>query len=319
MSTVLEAREPKPRWLEQVSARWREVLEDPSLRDLPYKVETNRGGQLIMSPAKNVHAFYQGRVAALLERALGGYVFAECSIGTPEGVKVPDVAWCSNDYLSTYGVVDPYAVAPELCVEIKSPSNAESELQAKVRLYLDAGGPRGLARRREGRCPRARARRRDDEVGLRGRRGRHRVRSEEGLTMNRIARRFALILAWAFALATGIAMAQDAKPGDDFLRLVDTKKYAESWDVASAFFKQSVSRTDWTDQVVRARDPLGDVASRTLKTSVPQKDPAGAPPGEYLLQTYETVFASQGAPRTETLALVREADGRWRTVGYFIR
>ena len=139
MNAVLEAREPKPVWLVQVSARWREVLEDRSLRDLPYKVETNRGGQLIMSPAKNVHAFYQGRVAALLERALGGYVFAECSVGTPEGVKVPDVAWCSNDFLATQGFVDPYAVAPEICVEIKSPSNAESELQAKVRLYLDAG------------------------------------------------------------------------------------------------------------------------------------------------------------------------------------
>lgn len=139
MSTVLEAREPKPRWLEQVSARWREVLEDRSLRDLPYKVETNRGGQLIMSPAKNVHAFYQGRVAALLERALGGNVFAECSIGTPEGVKVPDVAWCSDAFLARHGFLDPYVVAPEICVEIKSPSNAESELQSKVRLYLDAG------------------------------------------------------------------------------------------------------------------------------------------------------------------------------------
>lgn len=138
-ATVLETREPRPVWLEQVSARWHEVLEDSSLRDLPYKVETNRGGQLIMSPAKNVHAFYQGRVAELLKRRLGGHVFAECSVGTPEGVKVPDVAWCSEGFLSRYGFVDPYAVAPEICVEIKSPSNAESELQAKVRLYVDAG------------------------------------------------------------------------------------------------------------------------------------------------------------------------------------
>ncbi|MEO8938559.1 MAG: Uma2 family endonuclease [Burkholderiaceae bacterium] len=129
----------RPLWLEQVSARWREVLEDASLRDLPYKVETNRGGQLIMSPAKNIHAFYQGRIASLLKRQLGGHVFTECSVGTPEGVKVPDVAWCSEAFLTRYGFADPYAIAPEICVEIKSPSNAESELQAKVRLYLDAG------------------------------------------------------------------------------------------------------------------------------------------------------------------------------------
>lgn len=138
-AVVVEQSERRPLWLEQVSARWREVLDDATLRDLPYKVETNRGGQLIMSPAKNVHAFYQGRVAELLKRCLGGHVFAECSIGTPEGVKVPDVAWCSVAFLSRHRFVDPYAVAPEICVEIKSPSNAESELQSKVRLYLDAG------------------------------------------------------------------------------------------------------------------------------------------------------------------------------------
>lgn len=136
-AAVVEQR--KPLWLAQVSARWQEVLADENLRDIPYKVETNRIGQLIMSPAKNVHAFYQGRVAELLKRRLGGHVFAECSIGTPEGVKVPDTAWCSDAFLDEYGFVDPYAVAPEICVEIKSPSNAESELQGKVRLYLDAG------------------------------------------------------------------------------------------------------------------------------------------------------------------------------------
>jgi Uma2 family endonuclease len=131
--------ERKPLWLEQVSARWLEVLADPNLRDLPYKVETNRGGQLIMSPAKNVHGFYQAHVADLLKAALGGRTMVECSIATPEGVKVADVAWCSAAFFSTYGATDPFVVAPEICVEIKSPSNAEAELQNKVRLYLDAG------------------------------------------------------------------------------------------------------------------------------------------------------------------------------------
>ena len=138
MSTVLGAR-VKPVWVEQVSARWREVLDDRSLRDLPYKVETNRGGQLIMSPAKNVHGFFQTRVAEILKRCLGGHTLVECSIATPDGVKVADVAWFSNAFYEANGFADPYVMAPEVCVEIKSPSNAESELQSKVRLYLDAG------------------------------------------------------------------------------------------------------------------------------------------------------------------------------------
>jgi Uma2 family endonuclease len=139
MNAPGEVREHRPLWFEQVTMRWKEVLDDASLRDLPYKVETNRGGQIIMSPAKNIHAFYQGRVAELLKERLGGHTFPECSIGTPEGVKVPDVVWCSDGFLREHGFPDPYAVAPAICVEIKSPSNAETELMMKVRLYLDAG------------------------------------------------------------------------------------------------------------------------------------------------------------------------------------
>ena len=139
MSALLERLEHPPLWLAQVSARWKEVLEDSSLHDLPYKIETNRGGQLIMSPAKNIHGFYQTRIADLLKKRLGGQTLVECSVATPEGVKVADVAWCSETFFATHGFADPYPVAPEICVEIKSPSNAESELQAKVRLYLDAG------------------------------------------------------------------------------------------------------------------------------------------------------------------------------------
>ena len=139
MSAPAEVVERRPSWLDQVSARWNEVLADASLRDLPYQVETNRGGQIIMSPAKNIHAFYQGRVAQLLQQRLGGHTFPECSIGTPEGVKIPDVVWCSDQFLELHGFPDPYEVAPEICVEIKSPSNAEAEPMLRVRLYLDAG------------------------------------------------------------------------------------------------------------------------------------------------------------------------------------
>jgi Protein of unknown function (DUF4019) len=124
----------------------------------------------------------------------------------------------------------------------------------------------------------------------------------------------------AAALFASVAFAQDnSHAGDDFLRLLDTKKYAESWDASSDLLKKSVSRAEWTTQVTKARDTLGDLASRKLKDMKPETNPPGAPPGEYLLMTYETVFASQGAPHTETLPLIKEPDGRWRAVGYFVR
>ena len=138
------------------------------------------------------------------------------------------------------------------------------------------------------------------------------------MTMNRLERRSARACAWLLAIVVGIAHAQDVQPGDDFLRLLDARQYGESWDASSDFLKQSVSRADWQTQMVKTRETIGDVGSRKLKDSVAQKDPQGAPPGDYLIRTYDTVFASQGAPKTETLALIK-ADGRWRAVGYFIR
>ena len=134
--------------------------------------------------------------------------------------------------------------------------------------------------------------------------------------MKRLLARLLLLVAICLHPA---AHAQDPNAGDDFLRLVDAKKYGESWDLSSDFLKQSVSRPEWSTQMVKARETIGDVASRKLTSSVPQKDPAGAPPGDYLLQTYETVFASQGAPKTETLPLIKGSDGKWHAVGYFIR
>ena len=129
----------------------------------------------------------------------------------------------------------------------------------------------------------------------------------------------AVVSAIGLWMIVGLAGAQDAQPGDDFLKLVDARQYGESWDVSSDYLKQSVSRTEWTTQLVKARETIGDVASRKLRSAVPQKDPAGAPPGDYLLVTYDTVFSAQGAPRVETLPLFKGPDGRWRAIGYFVR
>jgi Uma2 family endonuclease len=135
MHSVLE----HPMWLDEVAVRWQQVLADQSLKGLPFKIETNRGGQIIMSPAKNIHGRYQAAISKLLEVQLGGRSLTECSIATPQGVKVADVAWASDKFFDEYGYADPYSVAPQICVEIKSPSNARVELFGKVQLYLDAG------------------------------------------------------------------------------------------------------------------------------------------------------------------------------------
>jgi Uma2 family endonuclease len=118
---------------------WSEVLADPSLQDLPYKIETNEYGQVVMSPASNEHGYLQAEIAAALRTRGSGRVLTEASIATRSGVKVADVAWCSIAHFSDHRGEDPFSVAPELCVEIASPSNSRVELERKSALYFAAG------------------------------------------------------------------------------------------------------------------------------------------------------------------------------------
>jgi Uma2 family endonuclease len=124
---------------EGLIARWHEVLEDPTLRDLPYKIELNAWGKVEMSPASNRHSRLQGELAAELKRQLGASVLTECSILTRIGIRVPDVAWISADFIANYAEITPYQRAPEICVEIISPSNTQAEIDEKIGAYLAAG------------------------------------------------------------------------------------------------------------------------------------------------------------------------------------
>ena len=66
---------------------WAQVCEDASLNDLPYRIELDRYGRLLMSPVSTRHSRLQGRIARLLEDALGGEAFPECAVLTAEGVR----------------------------------------------------------------------------------------------------------------------------------------------------------------------------------------------------------------------------------------
>lgn len=78
--------------------QWNEIVNDPSLRDLPYKVETNARGQLILSPHKAINSRRQKALEKRLDSLLpDGEAFQEYPIATSEGVKQADVIWASRD------------------------------------------------------------------------------------------------------------------------------------------------------------------------------------------------------------------------------
>lgn len=93
-----------------------------------------------MSPASNNHGNLQYEVAKKLDNGKrSGKLIIECSIKTPEGVKVANVAWASSEFIEKYGFTTPYNVAPEICVEVISPSNSSMEMEEKIKLYLNQG------------------------------------------------------------------------------------------------------------------------------------------------------------------------------------
>jgi Uma2 family endonuclease len=122
-------------------ARWTEILADPVLAKLPNRIETDRHGHILMTPPP---AFNHGRrqflIGSLLSSLLQqGLVITECPVSTADGVKATDVAWLAPGRAEISQ--DPVVLirAPEICVEILSPSNSAAEIAEKRALYFDAG------------------------------------------------------------------------------------------------------------------------------------------------------------------------------------
>jgi len=120
--------------------KWQELMNNPFFRDIPYKVELNKYGTILMSPASNRHGILQYKIGREIETAKkNGVVIVECSVFTSEGIRVADVAWASDEFFAEFSDKTPYPKAPEICVEVISPGNSQAEIEEKIRLYLEKG------------------------------------------------------------------------------------------------------------------------------------------------------------------------------------
>jgi hypothetical protein len=110
----------------------------------------------------------------------------------------------------------------------------------------------------------------------------------------------------AFILTLPLAQAQDAEKVASaesaalkWLTLTDAGEYARSWDA-------------------NARQPLGGVVSRKLKSAKYTRSLPGAPEGEYVVIQYEAHFEHKDGA-IETVTPLLDKDGSWKVSGYFIR
>ena len=105
---------------------------------------------------------------------------------------------------------------------------------------------------------------------------------------------------------------------DTWLALVDSGKYADSWQEASQLFKAHATKEQWQSALVATRDPLGKMLSRKVKSATYKKELPGAPDGDYVVVQYETSFEHKQSA-VETVTPMLDKDGKWRVSGYFIK
>ena len=144
MSTVLEAPERDAVEHDRTAfnlAVWDKIVANPEFAAMAYRFETDEHGQIIMSPPPAPsHGRYQVRIGTSLQRfAPAGEVISECPISTEKGVKAADVAWCSVEIWKESEGKSCLLRAPEICVEVLSPSNTRGEIDQKKGLYFGAG------------------------------------------------------------------------------------------------------------------------------------------------------------------------------------
>lgn len=122
--------------------RWDELGDDPVLAALDHRIETDRFGHIIMTPPPGFdHGGFQYAIGRTIEKCVTGTgtIATETPISTSEGVRAADVVWISLERLERAKKRNVLTIAPEICVEVLSPSNLKGEIAEKKRLYFQAG------------------------------------------------------------------------------------------------------------------------------------------------------------------------------------
>ena len=102
-----------------------------------------------------------------------------------------------------------------------------------------------------------------------------------------------------------------------WLSLLDRRDWGRAWETGGAMFRGSVPLAAWMDGIPKARD-LGTFIEREPDEAIYKITMDGRPNGEYVTVFYSSRFSSKDDV-VEIVTTVREADGKWRVIGYQTR
>ncbi len=120
---------------------WQQVCDDPTLQDLPYRIELNKWGNIEMN---RIPPIWHGELISQIgsrfyDLLASGIVSVVTAVDTAENTKVVDVVWMSSARHRANPSEYSYAPAPEICVEIMTPDDFLDEQMHRGELYLQAG------------------------------------------------------------------------------------------------------------------------------------------------------------------------------------
>jgi hypothetical protein len=130
-------------------------------------------------------------------------------------------------------------------------------------------------------------------------------------------------MSFALALVPGASFSGEAEDqaveaAAEWLELVDQGEFEKSWEEGATLFKSVVTVEQWRQALNTARNPLGELKSRKLKSAEYATSLPGAPDGEYVVIQFDTSFTNKKAA-VETVTPMKDDDGVWRVSGYFIK
>ena len=144
-----------------------------------------------------------------------------------------------------------------------------------------------------------------------------------GLMKIRISAFLTIALCGSFFSFSNLALAQSpevsATPiAESWLGLVDDGEYEDSWNAASSYFKNAVTKEQWINSMNAFRKPLGKTITRKVESRQHTTSLPGAPDGEYVVIQCKTSFTNKKSA-TETITPMKDKDGKWRVSGYYIK
>jgi hypothetical protein len=127
----------------------------------------------------------------------------------------------------------------------------------------------------------------------------------------------AIAMALSPSADTKVTCGSDLTAATDWVSLVDTRHWDESWSSAGTLFQSRMPQPRWASTIQPVREPFGAVALRSLQSVTKATALPGVPDGHYQVVKFKTNFANKKGA-TETVVLACEGSG-WTVDGYFIR